>query len=256
MYTLRLFLALVTTLLVLAACAGQSTAGTASAPAVSIEDQATHDATMEGAASEDSMSDMSDDTAAMDGMADDAERDDTMNDAAGQMDDMSGETVARDDMVSEESIDHATAVKRPAWQQIALTDARTGKQFTLADYAGKTVFVEPFATWCSNCRRQLGYVQSAYSILGDEAVFIALSVEPNISNEELVDYANKQGFEYTFAAMPPEMLQELSALFGRTIANPPATPHFIVRPDGSTTELVTGFEEPEVLVEQIESTVG
>jgi hypothetical protein len=52
------------------------------------------------------------------------------------------------------------------------------------------------------------------------------------------------------------MLQELSALFGRTIANPPATPHFIVRPDGSTTELVTGFEEPEVLVEQIESTVG
>lgn len=32
---------------------------------------------------------------------------------------------------------------RPAWQQLALTDARSGQPFTLADFAGRTVFVEP-----------------------------------------------------------------------------------------------------------------
>ena len=114
--------------------------------------------------------------------------------------------MADDDMAD----DDQASVDRPAWQQIALVDARTGEAFTLADYGDKPVFVEPFATWCSNCRRQLGNVQQAYAELGDEAVFVALSVEPNIGNEALVDYADKEGFGYTFAAMPPEMLQELA----------------------------------------------
>ena len=56
---------------------------------------------------------------------------------------------------------------------------------------------------------------------------------------------------YTFAVMTPEMLGELAGAFGQTISNPPATPHFIIRPDGSTTDLVTGIEAPAVIVEQL-----
>jgi len=145
------------------------------------------------------------------------------------------------------------AVTRPAWQQIALIDARTGSTFTLADFAGKTVFVEPFATWCSNCRQQLGNVQVAKAALGEDVVFVALSVEPNIGADILVRYADDAGFDWTFAAMPPELLQALAAEYGQTVANPPATPHFLIRPDGSATDLVTGIDSPEVIKAQIEA---
>lgn len=30
---------------------------------------------------------------------------------------------------------------------VPIVDARTGETFTLAEYAGKTIFVEPMATW-------------------------------------------------------------------------------------------------------------
>jgi cytochrome oxidase Cu insertion factor (SCO1/SenC/PrrC family) len=150
----------------------------------------------------------------------------------------------------------AAAVTRPAWQQIALIDARSGATFTLADFAGKTVFVEPFATWCGDCRQQLGNVQAAKSALGEDVVFVALSVEPNIGADVLARYADDAGFDWTFAAMPPELLQALAAQFGQTIANPPATPHFLIRPDGSTTDLVTGIESPDAIKAQIEAARG
>ena len=160
------------------------------------------------------------------------------------------------DMAEAPQSEQAAAVTRAAWQQIALIDARSGSSFTLADFAGKTVFVEPFATWCSNCRQQLDNVQAAKAALGEDVVFVALSVEPNIGVDALASYADDAGFDMSFAAMPPELLQALAAQFGQTIANPPATPHFLIRPDGSTTELVTGIESPDAIKAQIEAARG
>jgi thiol-disulfide isomerase/thioredoxin len=145
----------------------------------------------------------------------------------------------------------AAASERPAWQAIPLTDARTGAAFTLADFAGKTVFVEPFATWCSNCRQQLANVHTARQQAGENVVFVALSVEPNIGNEALAAYAEQTGYDLVFAAMPPELLQALAAQFGQTVANPPATPHFLIHPDGTTSDLVTGIETAEAILAQV-----
>jgi hypothetical protein len=41
----------------------------------------------------------------------------------------------------------APANLRPDWLTMPLTNARSGETFTLADFAGKTVFVHPMATW-------------------------------------------------------------------------------------------------------------
>ena len=41
----------------------------------------------------------------------------------------------------------APANPRPDWLTMPLTNARSGETFTLADFAGKTVFVHPMATW-------------------------------------------------------------------------------------------------------------
>ncbi len=40
-----------------------------------------------------------------------------------------------------------TADARPAWLSTALVDACSGRDFSLAGFAGKTVFVHPMATW-------------------------------------------------------------------------------------------------------------
>ena len=141
----------------------------------------------------------------------------------------------------------------PSWQLTALTNARTGETFRLADFTGKTVYVEPFATWFTTCKRQFGNLQTVQPQLGDDVVLVALSVETNIGDKALADYAADTGFDLVYAVMTPDMLKALAAQFGQTIGNPPAAPHFLIRPDGSTTDLFTGVKLPEDILAMIEA---
>ena len=137
----------------------------------------------------------------------------------------------------------------PVWQTMALTNARTGATFTLADFAGQHVFVETMATWCHNCQQQLGHVKSAAERVDEEqVVFVALSVETDLAPATLAQYADDHGFDWTFVVATPELVRALAETFGQTIANPPATPHFLLHPDGSHSELVTGFESGDQIL--------
>jgi len=137
----------------------------------------------------------------------------------------------------------------PTWLALELTDARTGDVFTLGDFAGRTVFVEPMATWCSSCRRQMTVLRDVIAGLDPDAfAFVGLSVETALAPADLARYADAQGFGWTFAVATPELLRALTASFGFSVANPPATPHFIVRSDGTVGELSTGFRNAEQLV--------
>jgi cytochrome oxidase Cu insertion factor (SCO1/SenC/PrrC family) len=144
----------------------------------------------------------------------------------------------------------APAAERPSWHALPLTDARTGQTFTLADFAGKTVYVEPMATWCTNCRQQLGVIRDEVRAQVDpeRVVFVGLSVETNLAPETLAGYASTHGFDWTFAVMTPELLQELATTFGRTVTNPPAVPHFVIGPDGTTGDLSTGHKSADQLL--------
>ncbi len=84
-----------------------------------------------------------------------------------------------------------------------------------------------------------------------DVVFVALSVEPNIGDAALAAYAADTGYDLVFAAMPAELLQALAAEFGQTIANPPATPHFVIQPDGTAGALVTGIQPVEAVLAQV-----
>jgi thiol-disulfide isomerase/thioredoxin len=174
-----------------------------------------------------------------------------MGDSSGEaMDDASNEGID-DDMMDEMSADML-----PAWQTIALTNAVTGESFTLGDFQGKTVFVEPMATWCSNCRAQQGEVRKAKAQLGEDVVFIALSLETNLAPEELAAYAQDNGFDWTYAVMPVDLLSGLADQFGRSITNAPSTPHFIIRPDGTFSELSTGIDPAGTIVTKIQAEQG
>ncbi|MSO88098.1 MAG: TlpA family protein disulfide reductase [Acidimicrobiia bacterium] len=142
-------------------------------------------------------------------------------------------------------------VELAEWQQIELTDAE-GETFTFADLVGRPVLMETFATWCGNCRRQLGDTNQAAQRAGDDAVFVALSVETDLDPAAMADYADQQGFDdIRFAVMSPEMLAAINDAFGNTALNPPSTPHVAIAVNGGAGEMVTGFDSPEKILSSL-----
>jgi peroxiredoxin len=151
----------------------------------------------------------------------------------------------------------SAGVERPAWQTTPLVNATTGNTFTLADFAGKTVYVEPMATWCTNCKAQQGQVRTVREQLGEENyVYISLSVEPNDTTEGLAAYLVRENFPWTFAIAPTEMIASLVEQFGRSVTTPPSTPHFVISPDGAVSQLMTGQHSADELVAILTAAAG
>ena len=142
--------------------------------------------------------------------------------------------------------------KRPVWLTTQLTDACSGEAFTLADFAGKTLFVESMATWCGECYGQLTRVRDAAEQIPEDEradiVLVALSSEVDLPREDLARYAEETGFPMIFAVMPKEMLKAMVDDVGRAVAVPPAMPYLIVAPDGTIGELHTGGSSAEELL--------
>lgn len=150
------------------------------------------------------------------------------------------------------SISVSNAYNAPEWTNLTLINARTGESFTLADFAGKTVFVEPMATWCPNCRAQQGQVSQAMSSLNtDDFIFISLSVGENVSNAVLADYASRNGFPQIFVVAGQDISNALVEQFGFSVLSPPSTPHFIISPSGTVSSLVTGSHRADMLIEEV-----
>lgn len=141
----------------------------------------------------------------------------------------------------------------PAWQTLPIVNSLTGETFTLADFNGMTVYVQPFATWCTNCRAQLNNVNEIIAQTDAEVMYLAISVETNVSAADLQTYAANNGFNMNFAVATPELLTELVGAFGRAIVSPPSTPHFVIRPDGSFTDLNTGSKSVDELLAFLQS---
>ena len=144
------------------------------------------------------------------------------------------------------------AYNAPAWTNLPLVNARTGESFTLADFAGLTVFVEPMATWCPNCRAQQGHVSQAMASLNsDEFVFISLSVGENVSDAVLADYAERNGFPQIFAVASQDMSNILQQTFGFSALTPPSTPHFTISPRGTVSGLSTGIHRADAIIAEV-----
>ncbi len=192
---------------------------------------------------------MTDEAMTEDSMVDEAMTEDSMVDEAMTEDSMTEDSMVDEAMTDEAMTDEAMAL--PAWQTIALTDV-DGATFTLDDFHGTPVFVETFATWCPKCKEQLGATNAAAEQLGDQAVFIALSVETDLSSADVAEYAADNGFDAVrFAVMTPEALAAFVDGLGQSAANPPSTPKVVIDPMGHAGELVTGFESVDDIVAKV-----
>lgn len=89
--------------------------------------------------------------------------------------------------------------------------------------------------------------------LDDTVVFVAISVEGNLPDANLAAYAEREGFDFIFTVGSVELLQALVAEFGRSAINPPATPSFIIWPDGSFSELFTGIKSSDAILASLQN---
>lgn len=239
---------------VLAACGSSDSEEADGAPAAV---SATTEAMADDDMADDDMADddMADDEMA-DDMADDDMADPTATTEAMADDEMADDEMADDDMADDEMADDmaddmADEVALAEWQTITLTDV-DGVSFTLADFRGTPVFVETFATWCPKCKDQLEATNAAAEQVGDQAVFIAVSVETGLSNGDVADYAAANGFDAVrFAVLTPEALAAFVDGLGQSAANPPSTPKVVIDAMGAAGELSTGFESAEDIVAKV-----
>jgi peroxiredoxin len=119
-----------------------------------------------------------------------------------------------------------------------------GKQVSLADYKGKVVLVNFWATWCGPCRKELPSVvalHKKYAARGLEVIGM-------VSNDDLTQatqFAKDNEMNWPQLNVTPE----LGMAYG--IRAIPAT--FIVGRDGKIAATIDGLVEPSVLEAEVQA---
>ncbi len=73
---------------------------------------------------------------------------------------------------------------------------KEGKGFVLAGAKGKIVIFDIFATWCPPCRATATHLTSLQKKYKDDLVIIGITIEDNIANEKLQEFAKENNAKY------------------------------------------------------------
>ena len=136
--------------------------------------------------------------------------------------------------------DATAVVLDDAWATATLTNVRTGAPFRIADAvaAGKVVFIETMAIWCSNCRTQQVAATEAFTTLDPARVeWIAIDVETSETAEALARYSEQNGFPFTYAIADVAFARALVDAFGEVVLSPPSVNVIVIGTDGRVTHL-------------------
>ena len=128
-----------------------------------------------------------------------------------------------------------------------LTDLN-GKQVSLADYAGKKVLVNFWATWCPPCRIEMPHMQKFYDDYKEkDVVILGVNLTPTEKNMDVVnDFVQEQQLSF------PIMLdQEGEVTQAYKVVAYPTT--YILDADGVIREKFQGAINYEVMEKAISS---
>jgi len=136
------------------------------------------------------------------------------------------------------------------WATASLTDVASGATFRIADLAGKVIFIETMAIWCTNCRAQQADAWRAIQELDDPNIaYVVLDTEASESAAELAAYERKRGWDaFTYAISPTEVSRALAAEFGDFVLNAPSTPIIVIGTDGTVTLTDFGHKSTDDLI--------
>ncbi len=135
-----------------------------------------------------------------------------------------------------------------------------GEKRSLADYRGKTVFLNFFATWCGPCQREIPDIERLYEDRGRNGGDLAVLGVANprtderpqngdVPEAEVRRFADEQGIEY------PVLMDATGALFSAYgIRSFPTT--FMIDADGNVFGYVSGMLTADVMDSIVEQTMS
>jgi len=137
-----------------------------------------------------------------------------------------------------------------SWRDVSLTDTLTGQEYKISEFSNQVVVLESFAVWCPTCRKQQEEIKKLIEA-GDKSVHISIDVDPNEDENQVINHAQKNDFNWKFSIFPIDATKSLIEEFGQIVVNAPRAPVIILCPDGSSTLLQGGVKTTEKLASEI-----
>jgi hypothetical protein len=142
----------------------------------------------------------------------------------------------------------AAALASRTWATTALNEVSSGQAFTIAGLAGRTIFVEAMAIWCTKCREQQFRFRDALARLDPATVaYVVLTVDPSETANELARYKRDRAFVGMYAVAGRNVSAALEQEFGSNVLNPPTVPLILVTAGGEI-RFETGGESVDEIV--------
>src|SRR3989304_5771432 len=119
-----------------------------------------------------------------------------------------------------------------------------GKKVSLADYRGKVVLLNFFATWCPPCRAEMPDLEATYKELKSQG-FEVVAVDLQEDQNTVSGYAKSLGLSFTI------VLDRGADVFGQYRITGLPTSYFIDR-DGVVREFIIGGMNKKMIQQKVE----
>ena len=103
--------------------------------------------------------------------------------------------------------ENVTTTTTPADFNLMLMD-EDGNTLSLADFKGKAIFMNMWATWCPPCIAEMPNINKLYKEMGHDVAFVMISLDEDF--ETAKSFNNRKGFDlpiYTLQSRRPAMYQ-------------------------------------------------
>lgn len=128
-----------------------------------------------------------------------------------------------------------TRIEKPYAAPAFTLRGEDGKTYRLADYRGKVVVLNFWATWCPPCRYEMPSMERAYKKVQDEGI-VLLAINVGESEDEIFEFTGR--YPVTF----PLLLDSDGAVIRRYgVIGLPTT--FVIDPRGRVTHRAVGGRE-------------
>ena len=153
---------------------------------------------------------------------------------------------------------HSASSTRPAQPAIAAGEIGSrlldfsvktlqGREISSADFRGKVLLVDVWATWCQPCKKEMPGYQKLLDRYGPRGfAVLGLKATMMMDTEDPIKFAREVGVHYPLAIESPQAMQALGGILGL-----PTT--FLYDRQGILRYKVIGFEYTNVIEAQLKA---